>query len=53
MTEENVTLTEQDEADIHRLYNEPDGVEAPTFHPVLKVWHEVLKMAEREQAVSV
>ena len=53
MTEENVTLTEQDEADIHRLYNEPDGVEPPNFHPVLQVWLEVLKVAESESEIPV
>ena len=46
-------LTEQDEADIHRLYSEPDGIPEPSFHPVLKVWKEVLAVAERERATSI
>lgn len=51
--ETQVELTEQDEADIHRLYSEPDGVEEPTFHPVLKVWKEVLAVAESERATPI
>jgi hypothetical protein len=51
---ERIELPEQDEADLHRLYAEPDGVEEPTFHPIMQVWREVLAPAatEREQKVT-
>lgn len=46
-----VELTEQDEADIHRLYSEPDG--PPSFHTVLQVWRDVLAVAERERKTPI
>lgn len=54
MTDETpVELTEQDTADIHRLYAEPDGVEPPQFHTVLEVWREVLKPIESERQANI
>jgi hypothetical protein len=41
-------LTEQDQADLAQLYGEPDGVEAPQFHPILEVWAKVLEPAAAE-----
>ena len=46
--EETIELPDQDKTDLHRLYAEPDGVEAALFHPILQVWREVLKPAADE-----
>lgn len=54
MTDETpVGMTSQDEEDIHRLYSEPDGIETPTFHPVLEVWREVLVPIETEAVANI
>lgn len=46
-------LTDKDEADIHRLYAEPDGVEPPNFHPILQIWRAALDPIEGEAAVNI
>jgi len=54
MTEENeIILTDVDEADINRLYSEPDGVEEPPFNTILKVWKEVLVPIETESKANI
>ena len=50
---EEVVLSEQDEADLHRLHTEPDGIEPPSFHPILQVWREVLAPAEGEMTKPI
>ena len=52
---ERIELPEQDEADLHRLYAEPDGDDKEAvFHPILEIWREVLAPAkgELEQAIT-
>lgn len=44
----------QDQADLARLYAEPDGQpDEPSFHPILQIWREVLAPAAAERAAKV
>lgn len=52
MSDAPVEITEQDEADLHQLFSEPDG-EAPDFHPVLEVWQKVLDPAAAEADAKI
>jgi hypothetical protein len=45
---ETIELNADDERDLAQLFEMPDADEAPTFHPILEVWREVLKPAEAE-----
>jgi len=52
MTEnhETVEYSEQDQADLSRLYSSD---EVPSFHPILQIWREVLKPAAEEAGTKV
>lgn len=47
-------LTPQDEADLEALHGEePIEIPAPSFHPILQVWKEVLSNSEAERVLRI
>lgn len=49
---ENIELTEQDIADLHKLGVDAEGHEVP-YHPLLRVWKELLAPAAEEAEAKV
>lgn len=49
----NEQLTAKDMEDLAKLNGVEDLAEAPSYHPILQVWREVLKPAEKEMAKKV